>query len=337
MKPNEEDSIFEIRNSNVNILQILKEIESQLPKKEVDLKDIQRISELNSDKLQAKRFRFFDPAHTAYLFEKGINPPKFSNPKFWFIKGPIRWLVYKLIDLYSLFDKKVSENRTKAFYNLVHEVMLLKQKQESFEEKFYELLQDYVTLKSRITKESSSNLQEIKNFYINPIQERIETTLFEKVKENKPEKILLLFPISFHLVKTLEFSNIPFIAITNESENYEFLKTNYTQNILFLENVFNWDKIQEFNHIIIGQNLSNFPSWNLQELFLQLQKHTSNKTQIYTWYKNSTISSTNPFQENFPTRIVFELLDEYFEKINFFVLNRTILEDETFLITIQKK
>jgi hypothetical protein len=55
----------------------------------------------------------------ANAFEKGISPPKFTNPKLWFIRGPIKWVFVSLVNLYSFIDKKLSENRIRAFFSVL--------------------------------------------------------------------------------------------------------------------------------------------------------------------------------------------------------------------------
>lgn len=336
MKENIDDSIFEVKNTEVNILEILREIESKLPKRDIDFKDIQRISELSHEKIQSKNLRFFDPAYTAHLFEKGIQPPKFTNPKLWFVRGPVKWFICKLIDLYSLFDKKISENRTKAFYNLVHEVMLIKQSHKTLEEKFHELLKDYLKLKTHITN-NNSHLIDIKNFYLNPSYEKVENSIFEFIQKNQNKNILLLFPETFHLIRKLEISNISFLALTNQTSIYNFLRENYTQNVQFYENPLDIKDFFPFEAVVICKNLSEFPNWNIQTLFLEFEKKIQTKSKIYAWFKNSSVSSANPFQENFPTRIVLDSLSNYLNKIDFILLGYTIIEKEICILNIQKK
>ena len=80
----------------------------------------------------------------------------FTNPIFKYIRGPIRYLLVKFIEGYSLFDKKVSENRIRAFFNVVYELVLLRKKYESLDKKFHELYKEQNDLKALILGEKKT-------------------------------------------------------------------------------------------------------------------------------------------------------------------------------------
>ena len=76
--------IFEIQNSEINVAEIMREIESNLRQRSIDKSEIDRIAKLKLSSDSPAGHREFDPSLTANLFEKGIAPPKFSNPRYWF-------------------------------------------------------------------------------------------------------------------------------------------------------------------------------------------------------------------------------------------------------------
>ena len=140
--------VFEIQNSDINVPEIMREIEASLKKRSIDKNEIERIAKLKLSADSPAGHREFDPSLTANLFEKGIAPPKFTNPHLWFIRGPLKWAIVKFTEIYSLVDKKLSENRIKAFYSVLHELILLKNKHQRLENKFNELYKHVVELRT---------------------------------------------------------------------------------------------------------------------------------------------------------------------------------------------
>lgn len=134
------DELFKVSNMNLDAKEIMREIESRIRIRSIDKEELEKIlkQKIHSD-INSIGFRAFDPAYTANLYEKGISPPKFTNPKLWFIKGPIKWFVVKLIQGYGFLDQKLSRNKVKAFYSVLHELIALRRKVEELEKEIQDL------------------------------------------------------------------------------------------------------------------------------------------------------------------------------------------------------
>ncbi len=137
------EPFFQIHDPEINVEEIMEDIESKLKSRDISKEDVERISKLRLSPFSKNSLREFDASLSANLFEKGISPPKFTNPKLWFFKGPLRWMLSKFVDFYALVDKKLSENRVRAFFQLLHEVVILKKRQDLLGQKLDEFYQEY--------------------------------------------------------------------------------------------------------------------------------------------------------------------------------------------------
>ncbi len=327
-------NLFEIQDSSINVQEIIEELESTIRKMDVDSEEISRISNLKPKELNERNSRFFDPAYTATLFEKGISPPKFTNPSLWFIKGPLRWIIVKFIEFYSLFDKKVSENRIKAFYSVIYELVDLKKKYESLYEKLEEIQKDILIL-----KQNHTSFQKSRPSSISLVSTDVNKKFNDKIinKFTKTDFILILYPDDENLLKELEFSNIPFLALTEDKEQYTYLKLNITKNVELLDSILNYQSYKDFNHIVFASNLCLFSGWLIQKIIYNIWEFSSSKTTVYLKYTNSALTNYSPFQEVYRTKIVPELLIYKLRELGFKnVVHHTSLEDEYSLITFQK-
>lgn len=124
---------IEISDPTIDVEQILTSIEKSLASTSLDLESLSKFQNLSFTPLSPEGFRSFDPLGAAHAFEKGINPPKFTSPKLWFIRGPIKWIFVSLVNLYSFVDKKLSENRIKAFFSVLHELIRINRKLKNLE------------------------------------------------------------------------------------------------------------------------------------------------------------------------------------------------------------
>ncbi len=124
---------IEISDPTIDVEQILTSIEKSLASACIDLEALSKFQNQRFTPLSPEGFRSFDPLGAAHSFEKGINPPKFTSPKLWFIRGPIKWIFVSLVNLYSFVDKKLSENRIKAFFSVLHELIRINRKLKSIE------------------------------------------------------------------------------------------------------------------------------------------------------------------------------------------------------------
>lgn len=128
--------LFEIRDSRINVREIMEEIEAKLKKNPSTKEDIEKLTHWKLSPPSPEGYRDFDPAEIAHLFEKGITPPKFSNPKLRFVRGPLKWLLIRFAEFYSFLDKKLSENRTRAFYSVLHELILIRSENQNLKRKW---------------------------------------------------------------------------------------------------------------------------------------------------------------------------------------------------------
>ncbi len=100
--------------------------------------DVARVDALSLSPLDSGKWGF-DAAATSELFEKQVPPPDFRSWKFRFIRGPLKPLAryfYKLIA--QMFDR-MSENKTQAFYNVVHELADLRRENAQLKERIANL------------------------------------------------------------------------------------------------------------------------------------------------------------------------------------------------------
>ena len=142
--------IFEIHDSEINVSEIMKEIESNLSKRNINKEELNKIYRADFSPDSPGGYREFDPAYIANQFESGISPPKFQNKSLWFIRGPIKWIIVKLIELYSYVEKKLSFNRIRAFYSVVHELIVLKKRYDLLQSRFDELEKEVKELKKAL-------------------------------------------------------------------------------------------------------------------------------------------------------------------------------------------
>jgi hypothetical protein len=329
------NEIFEIQDSSVNIQEIMDEIESKLKDQNIDLDEINRISGFSARILTEKNKSSFDPAFTANLFEKGISPPKFTNPALWFMRGPLRWLAIKFIEFYSLFDKKVSDNRIKAFYAVIIELVTLKNKHDKLAERFDELYKDYIDLKSRIIQQPLRQVPlEFDSTMVNIIR-KSNTRILNLISVN--QKTIILYPEHDLLLMEMELSENPFFCLTEDIEQYKFLKKNITGNIEHINSIINFTNYKEYKNIVFSSNACLFPGWTIQKIIYNILKHADPETKIFLKYSNSSLSFHSPFQDVYRTKIIPELLIHNLREMGFKnAVNHTVDEDEYNLITFQK-
>ena len=327
--------IFEIQDSEINVSEIMAEIESNLKQRNLDISEIERVSKLRLTPEVPLGQRQFDPSETANSFEKGISPMGFTNPIFKYIRGPIRYLLVKFIEGYSLFDKKVSENRIRAFFNVVYELVLLRKKYEALEKKFYEFYKEQTELKALILGKKDnfsyydphSPLEEPPN----PSNSRITNMI------TQGESTLVLLPEFDNFLQKLQLKQIPYLAIINDSHHYEYFKNHITGNLEFISKLEDFQNYSGYKNIVIAINSCKLPGWLLEKLFFSIRKFSDIETRIFFRYSNSALTYHSPFQENFQTRISNELLFHFLKETGFKnIVRHTVDDGELSLITFQK-
>jgi hypothetical protein len=212
--------IFEIQNSDINVAEIMREIDSSLRQRSINKTDIERIAKLKLSSDSPAGHREFDPSLTANLFEKGIAPPKFTNPRYWFIKGPLKWMIVKFTEFYSLVDKKLSENRIKAFYSVLHELILLKANHRRLEQKISDLYKHVVDIRSNYPNTFQNN------FYDNnkPLSDGFQQSDLRILSLLRKDKAtLVLLPDWDNFLNLLKLNQIPFQVVVQNKNQIQLL------------------------------------------------------------------------------------------------------------------
>ncbi len=307
--------IFEIQNSDINVREIMEEIESSLNERSIDKSEIERIVKLKLSSDSPAGHREFDPSLTANLFEKGIAPPKFSNPRYWFIKGPLKWSIIKFTEFYSLVDKKLSENRIKAFYSVLHELILLKAKHRRLELKVAELYAQVVELRTSHQTKLFQN-----NFYDNdkPLSEsfnqsdlRILSLLI------KDKATLVLLPDWGNFLSLLKLNRIPFRAIVQNKSQADYISEKISNEVFIVEPINKFKEYKSYSNIILHCNACRLPAWVLEEVILNLKVNASSNTHFFLRFSNFALTNYSPFQENFQTRIDLNKIHSYLKDLGF--------------------
>ena len=327
--------LIEIHDTEINSVELVKEIEEKLFRRQIDLQEIERIAKLDTSPASPLGNRKFDPLETSHLFDKGIAPPKFTNPVFRYIPGPVRWMISKFIDGYSLFDKKVSENRIRAFYSAVYEIVLLRKKLNEMDRKLSDLIQNYSELKAGVIYDHSLPV----NFdptrpYDAELSEsgRRIVSLIESQK-----KTLIIHPdndsLSLQIIRKCPDTDILLRDIRQE----EFFRQNITSRIKCIEHIHEFEDYSEYQIIILAFNASRYSGWINERVLFKIFQKASSGSVIFFRFSNSAQNFYSPFQENFPTRIQQEILINYLHELGFRTVSRhNVSEEESELITFVK-
>ncbi|TGM87362.1 LIC_10202 family protein [Leptospira bouyouniensis] len=302
----------EIRDPQLNVQEIVETLESKIPLDPNQNNQWTELTKINYKPESPLGFRKFDPAGTAHLFEKGISSPKFSNPKFWYIRGPVKFIINRLISVYGQIDKKLSENRIRAFFSVLHELIRLGKRLEQMERRFDVFYRDHLL---HTNQKSSPNFSWATNSYfidagINPNWE----VAVEDLKHSK--QVLVLFPEWGEFLKQLSISKIPFQAVTSHSEHFDFIKSKVSHNVYYLENLFPLTqmKIQNFD-ILVYLPLNKFPTFVIERLFSEITSVLTKGNHVY--FSVSVIPEDNhrPFRDLQVSEINLELLPDYLNSL----------------------
>jgi len=278
-------------------------------------------------------FREFDPIGTANLFEKGISTPKFTNPSLWFFKGPLKWLIKKLVAIYSVIDRKVSENRISAFFNLIHEVVLLKNKINQQKEKLDLFYSDFSEMMTKL-KTGLNPEYFVSDSLYDRDYERYKTGLIVKQLSSR-DKVLVLYPGWGWILSALQENKIRFHSVTDSEFKYKFIKKEITSGIELQRSILDFTDYKKYNKIILYRNMAYLSGWLLDSMIHKIFKYASPATEIIMIYNNFPESSSFPFESAGITRINEKKLPLYLKEAGF--KNARIAgNDSEFLVIFRK-
>jgi hypothetical protein len=316
----------EIRDPQLSVQEIVESLEAKIP---LDPNQNTHWSELTKISYKPESplgFRKFDPAGTAHLFEKGISSPKFSNPKFWYIRGPVKYIINRLISVYGQIDKKLSENRIRAFFSVLHELVRLGKRLEQMEKRFDGFYRDHLL---NTNQKSSPNFSWATNSYfidagINPNW----NLAVEDLKDSR--QVLVLFPEWGEILKQLTISKIPFQAITSNSDQHDFIKRKLSHNIHLLESIFPLSqlKIQSLD-ILVYLPLNKFPSFAIERIFGEISAILTKGNHIYFSVSILPENNHRPFRDLQATEINLDLLPNYLNTLGFNSLRELTVSEDT--------
>jgi hypothetical protein len=301
------NQIFEINDSDINIKEIMYEIESRLKDRSISRNEIDKIVAYGQDIHSEIRYREFDPSFIAYQFETGISTPKFTNPKFWFIKGPIRKVITFFVEIYSAIEKRLSTNRVKAFYSVVYELMILRSRIEKLEKEIERLKLTPVPLET--VDDATIELSRKNTELFLESDRQILSNL------NPTDFVLVLCPISIEFTDKLNTHTKMSKIISYESVINKYTqpikpktKRNKTQEI----------ELQQFTKIIIHQNLCTISHKVLEKLFLEIKREATPGTKVLARLSNYSVGQDTPFKEVYKTSIEIDSLYTYLRTLGFY-------------------
>ena len=315
LKQNElENQIFQIKNSEVQIKEILADLEKKVSLRNISKEELSRIQNLDLTSDVSSFNRQFDPAYIANQFEEGISIPKFTNPKYSFIKGPLKTLITKLIQFYSLLDKKLSENRIRAFYLVLHELIRSRKKIQRLEKKLFDL--STILNQIQINQANTKNTFEFSNYY-KIFQEDLEFDFNQLYNYlNNSKKILLIEPIHAQLPKEILSKGFHLSILTSLLQKKESLNK-LTDSIYIQENITEFKNYSEFDTIIYAGNICLLRPEFIHSLFLNFHKNSNSKTKFLISFSNDSNSEILPFNLNSISKIDQEKFKIYLNEFKF--------------------
>lgn len=308
---------LEIRDPLINVKEIVDEIESKIPLPPPTNLEWERISKMQFQPESPEGYRKFDPAGTAFLFEKGISAPKFTNPKLWFIKGPIKFLFTRFIEFYSLVDKKLSENRIKAFFSVLHELIRLTKRIHNIEIRLEKFYSSYL-----LNSEIKSELKNIDfgwstfQYFDTPGKLNLWDLVIPDLKNKK--EVSVLFPAWGYILKELTIANIRFQSYSNLDEEVSFIKSKITSQITKVSSLFPLSSfLPKENDVLIFIPLNRFPSFLLEKLFSELSSSMIPGSYLYFSIQQEKSLGLTPFQDIEVTKVDTDKLPIYLKTLGF--------------------
>ncbi len=308
---------LEIRDPQINVQEIIEQIESKIPLTPPTTLEWERIAKMQFQPESPEGYRKFDPAGTAFLFEKGISTPKFTNPKLWFIKGPFRFIFTRIIDFYSLVDKKLSENRIKAFFSVLHELIRLTKRIQNIELRLEKFYSSYL-LKTEINNDLKNIDFGWSTFQYFDLPGKLDLWDIAIQDLKQRNNVSVLFPAWGYILKELTIANIRFQAYTNIESEANSILSKISSNITKIDSIF---PIKAFlnkeSDVLIFIPLNRFPSFLLEKLFSELCEAMTKDSHLYFSIQNNQESSNSPFQDIEVTKIDATKLAPYLKSMGF--------------------
>lgn len=251
----------------------------------------------------------FDPSFVASQFEKGISPPKFTNPKLWFIKGPLKTILIKFVEFYAIVDKKLSENRIKAFYSVLFELIKSKKRILRLEKKIEEIYFELNELKKTTSLEPLNFFE-----FVKPYQTYFTESITLRIDQiSKSKKILIIYPNLDERINYFQIKEFNFTILTNL--NSELFKK-ATSKIL-KSTILDFKEYKNFDFFYSNYNLSLEESENLFSFFHHIFKNTNNGSDFLFSYQNQISSLNSPFQKLTKTQIDDDKIKIFLSEIGF--------------------
>ncbi|PJZ69956.1 hypothetical protein CH373_13065 [Leptospira perolatii] len=308
--------IIEIRDTSVNVRELMEEIESRLSRRPVSKEELEKLARWKFSPESPEGYREFDAAETAHLFEKGIAPPKFTNPKFRFVRGPIRWLFVSLVEFYSFLDKKLSENRTRAFYSVLNELILLRGDHEKLKRKFERFYNEFVELNYSLRRDIKPDfLWSTEFLYEEDSLEESEGMILSRLAPS--DSILVLHPEWGKFLKHLLRSQIEFRCVTWNPNQFKFIQDQITHSVELstFEELVPQPPLP--SKIVVPSNLCLLPNWILEKLFRTLAQKTQTGTEFFFRYSNYSNRYASPFQPVLLSQVTESSLKEFLRRLGF--------------------
>lgn len=296
--------------------------------KSVTKEEIDRIQNLDLSTDFSELKKEFDPSFIASQFEKGINPPKFTNPKLWFIKGPLRTLISKFVEFYAIIDKKLSENRIKAFYSVLFELIKSKKRISRLEKKLEEIYIELNELKKTKHQAETSFYD-----YLKPYQTDFSKSITNRIEKiSKDKKILFIYPKLNEELNYFQIKEFDFSILTNSHPEIFQKATNK----IFQSDLLNFQNYADFDFFYSSYNLCLEETEILFSFFHLLFKQTNSTSEFLFSYKNQISSLNSPFEKYSKSKIEDEKLKTFLSGIGFKNINIEVDFDETRILSFYK-
>ncbi|MEM7179415.1 MAG: hypothetical protein AAF518_00765 [Spirochaetota bacterium] len=314
-KKNNPKRIFHIFDSEIDSVSLQEEIDAKIAKRKIPKAEINKITGLNFQLSKAADSEKFDPSHTAYQFEKAIHLPKFTNPRYWFIRGPIKWVLIKFVSVYATVERKLSENRIKAFYSLIRELTQMKLRHQKLEYELELLKKDYNELKVSLQGGYRFEEEEEWQNRAHAFLDRGDKRILEHIEVT--DQVLVLLPEWSNLLNHLSNKKIRFHSIVENKRQFEYLNKFHKETLQYIDSLVDYESYSSFDKIVLGCNASMLPPWFIEKILLKAFHNMASGAKFFLRFYNGTVSQYTPFQPVLSTRIDLHTITTYLKEVGF--------------------